>query len=577
MRYKVKAQHPHRHVVEIEFIVTDNQEKELVIQQPSWRPGRYELGNFAKNIIAWRALDANGKELKFKKINKDRWLISTPEQGDVHIEYSYYAHELTAGSSFFNEQMLYLNPVNCFLYVPERMHEPCEVELLGLPDTYEVACQMEKVAHHVLKARDFDYLADSPLIASEHLKHFHFHLNEAEVHLWFTGNFSGDFGEILEHTHAYCKKQVEVFGELPCEKYHFLYHILPYPYHHGVEHLDSTVIAMGPADKFSDINFYREFLGVSSHEFYHLWNIKRIRPAEMWPYDFTKENYSRQGYVYEGVTTYMGDLMLLRSGVFDWDEYCAEFNDFLQRHFDNYGRYNLSVAGSSWDTWLDGYVPGVFGRKVSIYVEGALAAFILDTILMNSTQNKNTIDELMRRLYYDFYKQNKGYSQQDYIKLIADISGSPQQQYVDEILEGCGYIEHYLPNSLDYVGCTLNKTDSPLLYESEWGIKVAVDAGQWVVKTIAPGSPADHAGVAEQDVIVSINGAALATIADLNVWLQQHKVSAYELELKNSLMKKLVSVQSGPDTFWHRYRISKQPNATVAQREAFKTWTHQEF
>jgi predicted metalloprotease with PDZ domain len=116
-----------------------------------------------------------------------------------------------------------------------------------------------------------------------------------------------------------------------------------------------------------------------------------------------------------------------------------------------------------------------------------------------------------------------------------------------------------------------------LLYESEWGIKVAVDAGQWVVKTIAPGSPADHAGVAEQDVIVSINGAALATIADLNVWLQQHKVSAYELELKNSLMKKLVSVQSGPDTYWHRYRISKQLNATVAQKEAFKTWTHQEF
>lgn len=574
MLYKINAQHAHKQVVEIEYVIPHHQGPELEVQLPFWRPGRYEAGNFARNILRWQPTDAHGNPLKFQKTGKESWVIQTPVAGAVHIHYSYYAAELTAGSSFFNPQMLYLNPVNCFLFIPGRAHEACEVQITGLPSTYELATQMEKTAHHTLTAPDFDYLADSPLIASESLKHFHFHLGETEIHLWFTGSFNGDFGEILEHTHAYCKKQAEVFGELPCKKFHFLYHILPYRFHHGVEHLDSTVIALGPAENFSDISFYREFLGVSSHEFYHLWNVKRIRPAEMWPYDFTRENFSRQGYVYEGITTYMGDLMLLRSGVFDWDEYCSEFNDFLQRHFDNYGRYNLSVAASSWDTWIDGYVPGVPGRKVSIYVEGALAAFILDTIIMRTTQNEHTLDELMRRLYYRFYKQNKGYTRQDYIHLITELCGAPQSAYAEQVLEGCGHIENYLPEALNYIGCTLMKEESPLAHERFWGVKVQTEGGQCVVKAVAPGSPADMAGIAVQDVICVVNGDTLSNESELDRYVTTHEA---EVELQNTFLKKKVALLNNGQTFWQRYRVQKIKEAGEAQQKAFAVWAHQPF
>lgn len=578
MKYKIGASHPHRHMIDIEIYISGHQANNLSVQLPSWRPGRYELGNFAKNVKDWRAADRNGNALPFIKTTKDLWVIETLGVKEIVVKYSYFANELTAGSSCYNEEMLYVNPVNCLMYVAGRENEPAEVEIVGMDEACEIACQMEHKSKWVLTAPNFDYLADSPFIVSRHLKHFHFLLGEAEIHLWFTGNFTGDFGEVLEHTHAYCKKQVAVFGELPSKKYHFLYHILPYRFHHGVEHLDSTVIALGPDVNFGQIEFYREFLSVSSHEFYHLWNIKRIRPVEMWPYDFTKENYSRQGYVYEGITTYMGDLMLLRSDVFEWDEYAAKFSEFLQRHFDNYGRYHLSVAASSLDTWLDGYVPGVFGRKVSIYVEGALAAFILDTILMKTSGNKINADELMRRLYTDFYKKGKGYSQHDYLQLINELSGTSQQKYFDEVLEGCGFIEKYLPEALHYIGCELQQTHSPDFAERIWGVKALPENGNLTVKMIAPGSPADKAGIAEGDVIFSIDDTPLSEVADINGWLNTFASSGHSLQLKsNHRVKEVTLLATGNTTWWNRYHIVKRADATPQQKESFKFWAHQSF
>ena len=136
---------------------------------------------------------------------------------------------------------------------------------------------------------------------------------------------------------------------------------------------------------------YPDLLGVSSHELYHTWNVKAIRPIELFPYDFTKENYSELGYLCEGVTTYMGDLFLFKSNVFSEEEYFNELNQQLQKHFDNPGRFNYSVAASSFDTWLDGYVPGVPNRKVSIYTEGCLIALVCDLMIIHHSKKMTMI------------------------------------------------------------------------------------------------------------------------------------------------------------------------------------------
>jgi predicted metalloprotease with PDZ domain len=466
MHYKVSISNPSQHFIQLTLTVDYIHQDTLHLQLPSWRPGRYELQNYAKNIRCLSISDENGNVLSFKKITKDCWEVETCKVNKLILTYEYYANQYDAGASYVDEHQLYINPVNCMMYVVGRMDEEYFVEL-DVPDTYLIACQLPTQVKS-LHAKNFDELADSPLIASATLQHSSFIIQQATVHFWFQGNHQFDMERLTADTKKYIEKQIELFGDLPLTQYHFLYPILETPFRHGVEHCNSTVIAMGKLAEQTDEDFYQNLLAISSHEFFHLWNVKRIRPAEMFPYDFTKENYSTLGYVYEGVTTYYGDLMLLRSGVWNWEQYNASFNSDLKRHVDNLGRYNYSVAESSFDTWLDGYVQGVSGRKVSIYIEGMLAAFIADVLIIKHSERKYSLDDVMKDLYQNFYKHGKGYTQNDYKSLLEKYSGISFDNYFKEIIFGKNYFEKYLKEIADYMGCKLLFTSAQFVMEGDF-------------------------------------------------------------------------------------------------------------
>jgi predicted metalloprotease with PDZ domain len=284
---------------------------------------------------------------------------------------------------------------------------------------------------------------------------------------------------MIRETKQYCDEQVALFGDLPCENYHFLYHILPTPFRHGVEHLNSTVIAMGPAADWTKQEFYDSFMAISCHELFHLWNIKRIRPVDMLPYDFTKENYSTLGYVYEGVTTYYGDMMLLRSGAWSWEQYSESFNGDLLKHFSNPGRFNYSVAESSFDTWLDGYVPGILGRKVSIYTEGMLAAMIADLMIISSSKGKYSLGNVMADLYQLYYKHDKGYTEGDYKGLLEKYAGQSFDVYFAELIWGKGNYDKWLAMAADLAGCSIDAITSKLTRNSDQTEVQQIIFNQW--------------------------------------------------------------------------------------------------
>jgi predicted metalloprotease with PDZ domain len=368
--YKIYTDNPSQHYLQIEISYHPTQVIET-IQLPSWRPGRYELGNFAKNVRNFKVTNQDRQELIYQKITKDRWEVNTSQSESIIISYEYYAIDLNAGSTYFSIDQLYINPVNCLMYVDGRENESCSLELL-IPDNFTIACSLP-IHGNILNASNFDELADSPLICSPTLQHRNYAVDETIFHLWFQGEVKVDWEKLIPEFTSFTEKQIEKFGQFPVEEYHFLFQIVPFRAYHGVEHCRSTVILLGPSHAvFND--FYSDLLGVSSHELYHTWNVKAIRPIEMFPYNFAKENYSELGYLCEGVTTYMGDLMLFKSNVIGLADYMKELNVQIQKHVENFGRYNYSVAHSSFDTWLDGYVPGTPSRKVSIYTEGCLIA-----------------------------------------------------------------------------------------------------------------------------------------------------------------------------------------------------------
>ena len=568
IKYTVGVEQPNRHFIAFNAEFPAQGRKEISLQLPSWRPGRYELGNFAKNIRGWKVMGEDGRSLSFRKTSKDTWVVSTDGAEFVKLSYQYYACDLNAGSTFLDEEQLYINPVNCFFYDCDAPNNPYEILLL-VPNNYRVGTGMKKKTEHLLMASSFDELADCPLIASATLHHLEYVVEDARFHIWIQGEVNLNETRLLQDFADFSRSQIQLFGDLPCSEYHFLFQFVPYFLRHGVEHCNSTVITMGPAADFQQEHLYKDLLGISCHELFHTWNVKNIRPVEMLPYDFTRENYSELGFVYEGVTTYYGDSLLWRIDALNEEEWLEVIQEHVQDYVNNHGRFNLSVAQSSWDTWLDGYVAGVPWRKVSIYNEGFLVALMCDLSLMQQTGAKHSLDSVMRMLYDRFGKTQRGYSAAHYLQLLNEISHVDYTAFLADYVFGT---QDYLPRLnevLSYAGIELQEVPSGKWSEANLGLSLDESNQKVVVSAVVPNSPADKSGLWYGDEVVAVNG-----VAPYKNVQQLLKMFATDLCLTVVRKGKRVSLEPCCDSLvWvYKYRCVREASTTTATEEIWYRW-----
>ena len=569
MHYTIRYSKPHRHFIDIIYTVEDVKGSSLEVQLPSWRPGRYELGNFAKNVRSFTVERTTGEKLAFRKITKDRWQIDTKEAQTVVVKYEYYAADLNAGSTFLDEEQLYVNPVNCLLYVPNRMSEQAVLDI-EVPANYKLASPI-RTGEHRMEATDVHELMDSPFIASVDLQCHEYLVSGIPFRIWFRGLGGTDASGVISDFKRFTEAQIAAFGDFPSKSYEFLIHALPNKAYHGVEHQACTVISLGPAYELFDRNGqYKELLGVSSHELYHAWNVKCIRPIEMMPYDYTRENYTRLGYVDEGVTTYMGDLMLYRADVFSTEEYLYELQRYIQRHFDNAGRLYYSVAESSYDTWIDGYVPGIPNRKVSIYTEGCMLAFICDTFIIRETGGKANLHTAMRRLYDAFGKVGKGYSEDDYWDTLAEIAGKSLQHIREAICEKPGDFTPFLEEACKTVGVEISKHANLNSIEGKWGMKADWTGERLRVQQVWPDSPADNAGLALGDEIISVRGEQLDAQHQNYLNSLPSKACSITFLRQGKLIR--TEIQTGSPAYYPIYHLSMNVNLSGESTDFHEAW-----
>lgn len=478
MHYRLSADPVLPHYIAVEARLTDVAASEVDLQLPVWRPGRYELQNFAKNIQRFTVVDRRGQPLPFRKITKDRWRVQTNGATELTALYNYYAllptpNQLNAGSSFISDTLLYVNPVNLCLYAEGRIDEPCTLEL-DIPANWMVGCGLKQESSLRWTATDFYELVDCPLIATPVMQHIEYEVRDVQFHVWIQGGrrTDGDLcfdpNRLVDDFSRFSERQIALFGEFPERDYHFLTIVLPVAHYHGVEHRNSTVLVLGPNDEGEGL--YIDLLGVASHELFHAWNIIRIRPTELLPYDFTRENYFETCFVAEGVTTYYGDLLLRQSGVFGDEAYLKELQVLLKRHFENNGRAFQSLIESSWDLWLDGYEKGVPGRKVSVYHKGAIAALILDLHIRRLTDHARSLDDVMRRMWEGFGRPLLGYTLADYRAATEAVAGESLDWYYDLCIFGNHTLESTLNDYLGWVG--LRMIYEPPLGEQPGGYRL---------------------------------------------------------------------------------------------------------
>jgi predicted metalloprotease with PDZ domain len=561
--YHISYQNPNTHIIDIEVTVNGIKEDKLYINLPSWRPGRYELANYAKNVLRLRAYDLDGEELPCKKITKDQWEINSERNQTIKIKYNYYAFQMDAGNSWLDDEQLYINPINCLVFIKNRMYERCFLNI-DIPASYRIATGLKEISRCKFVAKDYFELSDCPLFASASLKCLKYEIDEIDFYIWIQGESYLNEAKLIEDFRLFSECQIKMMGNFPEKEYHFMFQFLPYAFRHGVEHRNSTVITIGPAHLIPT-TLYQDLLGISAHELFHSWNVLKIRPKELMPYDFTRENYYETGYMTEGFTTYYGDLILARSGGFTIEQYFSELDDLFKRHFENEGNLNLSLAESSFDLWLDGYVPGTPNRKVSIYTKGSVVAFLMDISIRKHSENKYSLDDVMKRLWMDYGKKEKGIDEQALVQIIADM-GIDIKPLIQKAVYECGYLKKEILEALEYLGIEIKREVFQNRLESAYGIRCISSNNRWTVDHLSSDSPAAKA-LSKGDEIISVNGNKF----EPSLPIEDKEISVEFFRGKRFLSHK---IRRDNKSYFPNYYLSFAASPTTNQLTNFNLWLH---
>jgi predicted metalloprotease with PDZ domain len=570
LEYKVSPGQTSRHILHIELHFEAHLEN-TIVQIPFWRPGRYQGGNFPKDYLNFKAT-ADEKALKARKVTSHTWNVEAIPGQKVKLSYDYYAAELTAGNTYYDSDLLLINPVNSFAYIKGMEDYTCRVHLAVDP-AWKLATAMEREQEDANEfyADGVQQLLDTPILAAPQLETIQYQVQGVDFYMDIYGDGVADRDKLKEQFRDFTEVQLRAFGDFPVKSYRFLLLFMPHKTYHGVEHESSTVIVLGPDKELDEPSYYEALMGVSSHELYHTWNVKHLRPSTWMPYDFTGPGPSRLGYVAEGVTTYMGDWMLWQSGFFSDEQFFAKLSLLLKRHIANEGRFNLSLGDSSIDTWIDGYGRGTPRRRQGIYVEGALVALTCDLWLMEATNGETGLCDVMRLLNQKL-GGTKGYNEGEYWSTMKSSAPElPWNDLIDELIDGRGNIESYTEGALEKAGLEIERKASANPWERDFGVKLLQKDDKIIAWNVLSGSPAESAGLWFDDILETINGQDAAKYYYENESTLPDEI---QLKVKSGFRNKDITLRAdGNERFVNPIVRLKSPNALF---ESWKTFLKKE-
>lgn len=510
LQYLLEMNNPQTHFVNITLSIEDFNEDSVLATMPVWAPGAYEVCDFARYVRNLKAVSGN-TELELTKKDKSTWKINTKDVHSVQISYEYYANELSVHTSHVDSTHAYLNGVNAFLYL--EGYKDQSVELLIKPyGDWKVSTGLEKLSENRYRAINYDILADSPIEIGTHRSlFFNVEGKEHEIALYGEGNENEE--RIREDLKKIVEGFLKIFGKLPYKRYVFIYHLIKgdNDVMGGLEHLNSTTIDVDNFVFSPEKKYQRAFLSVTSHEFFHLWNVKRIRPVELGPFNYKEENYTTMLWMAEGFTNYYGALMLQRAGLMDRKSYLECLAEGMRFHDTIPGSKVTSASESSFDTWIKLYkpTPNNINSYISYYLKGELLGFMLNVRIIEATKGVKSLDDVYRTLMDKFNKDGKGYTEKDIISVIKDVTGQDFTDFFQTYIRKPGHID--FAEEVKKIGLTLKPgykkvNDKKVSDKSFLGIGIKPGGGNYVVDFVLEGYPAFNAGLNPKDELVAVDG-----------------------------------------------------------------------
>lgn len=583
--FTVDCRKPGSHVYHMTLTMQDLPQGKHTLTLPVWTPGAYEVQDFARHLFDL-TVEVNGKTVEAYHLTKNQWGFDTYQDGaQVTVQYKVYAFLLGVDTSHMDQSHAYFNGAQLFFLVDQYKEEPADVSIKA-PPGWHVSTGLDMVEQNPFhyRASNYDVLIDSPAEIGTH-RVITFMVDQKPHHLAIWGHGNEDADKLAHDLEAIVKAQRDLFGGLPYDHYTFILHLSDRGTG-GLEHLNSTTcgtarFAYRPRKK------YRRTLQLFSHEFFHLWNVKRIHPEMLGPFDYTREVYTHLLWAMEGFTDYFGDLTLRHSGLFSPKEYLENLADNIKAYEKKPGRLVQSLAESSFDTWIKLYKPDEDSpnRTISYYLKGDLVGLCLDLEIRHRTQSQYGLDEVLRRLYNRYGQHQVGFPESVYQETVEEVAGSSFEDFFKDYINGTTPIP--FETFLGYAGLTLERTyKNPEAEEDDkaetkisakplpWlGVDAALaDNRALVVKvSYADGPAADvlNAG----DHILAINGYQVATDTELKerITLDHNIGEPVEVTVFRRGKLETISVMLGaapPD----EVKVAALETADDNQKVLYKAW-----
>jgi predicted metalloprotease with PDZ domain len=505
--YLLQMPEPSTHYFEvgITFENLPKTDKTLSLILPVWRPGRYLIFDFASGIQEFSAYNSTGKKLEWKKTDKTTWLIQKKGQTKVSVKYRVFANEFANRTRGLDEMHGFVNGTAVFMYSPRYRNLPVnlKVEPYG---SWHVTTGLESVKNNSLRftAPSYDYLSDCPLeIGTQN--DFDFDIEGRKHIISFFGDANYDKEKLINDFTAIIRKNYEFWGSVPYEKYVFIVHCTPSS-GGGTEHINSTVVGVRP-EAFNTAAGYESFLKLISHEFFHTWNVKQLKPKGITPYDFTKENYTSELWIAEGGTSYYDGLMLVRTGQMKVEDFYGEITRGIEDERRRPGNRIQSVAESSFDAWVKFWrrTPNAYESESDYYAKGSYVCLVLDLDIRNSSKNKYSLDDVFKAMFNRFPLDKKGYDNDDFRRVSEEFAGKNLGKFFDDYVTGSKPIdwERYL----SYAGLELGSNEST--YTPVVGLVTSKKGDKIVIDDVIAGSSSEKAGLLQGDEIIAYNGLRL--------------------------------------------------------------------
>ena len=573
--FKVSFSEPQAHYADIEMEISGLKTDQIDLKMPVWTPGSYLLREFAKNIETFRASSATGGVLSASKVNKNTWRVNTSKNNTIKVSYRVYSFEISVRTSFVDESHAFLSPSGLFLYPAGKLQLPSTVTIVPYKSWARISTGLDKVTsrENTYSAPDFDILYDSPIeVGNQDVFEFNAAGVIHEVAMYGGGNYDK---EVLKRDMAkIVHEQTKVFGVNPNKKYVFIVHNFNSG-GGGLEHLNSTVLGASRNAYNTEAGLLR-FLALVSHEYFHLWNVKRLRPIALGPFNYDIENYTSNLWIAEGFTAYYQDVFTKRAGLLNPEKYVEGLARAISAVENQPGNRVQTLSESSFDAWIKHYRPNENSPNstISYYSKGSLIALIMDLEIVHSTKGKAGLDEVMKAMYDEYFvKQKRGFTDKEFKTMAEKIAGHSLTDIYDNYINGLKTIDYN--KYLNYAGLSL-RDDAAQNPEPYLGIITSLREGKMIIAQVARGSGAWKDGLNVNDEIVSIDNYVIKkTSAEsfnmLKYIAGQRAGDKVKVSVIRDGLEKVIDVSLSRNPIV-KYNISAVEEPSSAQIDVKKRW-----